>query len=204
MPTCTVPDAELGLLLDGFQARHSEQAKQFLSVVGPMLTRLAHRYARDLPSDLQEEVVQETFALLLRPNLARFDATRGTVQQYLIGFVLNAVTQIRTKYGRPRPTPKKDGVSPRKGPQIVALEEAPQKFQVTNNALSLHQKIAAQQVFEKASPVLQLVFERMCVQDEPQTRVAAHLGIDRFVLRRQVVAFAQEFAQQFTAIQSCA
>jgi len=80
MPACAVSDTELRLLLHGFQTRHPEQAEQFFTAVVPILRRLARRCAKNLSSDIHEEVVQETFARLLQPGLVRFDATRGTAQ----------------------------------------------------------------------------------------------------------------------------
>lgn len=200
MPACAISDAELGLLLHGFQARHPEQVEQFFTAVVPILRRLARRCAKNLPSDIHEEVVQETFARLLRPGLARFDATRGTVQQYLIGFVLNAMNRVQHSYGRRSHVPKKDDTLPASTPQVVPLDEAPQKFQAENPERSLHQRIAARQVFEKAPPILQIFFERVYFADEPQTQVAADLNMDRFALRRHMAAFARHF----TAAQLCA
>ena len=99
---------------------------------------------------MYEEVVQETCARLLQPGLVRFDATRGTVQQYLIGFVLNAVNRVQHSCGSRSHVPKKDDTLPTSTLQVVSLDKVPQKFQAENPEHSLHQKIAARQVFEKA------------------------------------------------------
>jgi len=85
----------------------------------------------------------------------------------------------------------KDDTPPVSTPEVVPLDKAPQKFQAENPEHSLHQKIAARQVFEKAPPILQIFFERVYFADEPQTQVATALNVDRFTLRRHMAAFAR-------------
>ncbi len=66
------PDA-LNRLLAGFVLRDEQAAEEFKKVGPPIVRGLARRFGPDLPADLVDEVVSETYVLLLGRPGRRFD-----------------------------------------------------------------------------------------------------------------------------------
>jgi DNA-directed RNA polymerase specialized sigma24 family protein len=196
MPACPISADEFGLLLHGFQAGDPESSEQFVTATFLTLQRLTHQYSRNLPDDLQKEIVQEALLRLLRRCLAPFDASRGTIQEYLVGVVWNAKQQVLKNYGvKQSRNAKKAATSPAPEPMTVSLDEVPQRLLVENPEFSLHNKIAVEQILAQASSTLRLVLERLCFAEESLTHIAASLGMDRFALRRRIVMFSRSFVE---------
>lgn len=69
--------------------------------LAPKVLAVSRRRARDLASDLHEEVLQQTFLVLLGKQPSDFDPNRGTALQFVTGLVMNAVRVIRSVYRAP-------------------------------------------------------------------------------------------------------
>jgi hypothetical protein len=198
MPSSQVadPDPALHSLLLGFRSRQPEPSEAFFEAVSSRLKATARRYLPDLPDDIQSEVVGETLLLLLQPNMAPFDASRGSAWNYIHGFALNAVSNVRSMYGRKR-IKKKGETEFRVSaiPQHISFEELGNGIPVKDPTVEYHEKIAAAEVLAKAPLITRFALERIYFDQQPRVRVAAELKIDRFALQRQLVTFANSFTE---------
>jgi DNA-directed RNA polymerase specialized sigma24 family protein len=196
MPASQVADAESALdsLLLGFQSRQTELSEAFVKAVSHRLRTTARRYLPDLPDDIQEELIGETLLLLLQPDLARFDASRGSAWNYIYGFALNAAKNIRSMYGRRRKREQDTAVAVTPTPQQVSLDEVSETIPA-KDPTEYQRRIAVEEVMAKAPPTMRVALERIYFDDQPRVRVAAELKIDRFVLQRQLVAFAKSYRE---------
>src|SRR5580692_10206823 len=95
----TTAEPELGFLLEAFQLSEPQLCDRFDEVARPILRRMAAKNGYGLPADAIEDVVQETFLALCAPKLLKFDSSRGTANQYLLGRVLNAVKTTQVAFG---------------------------------------------------------------------------------------------------------
>lgn len=87
-------------VLSGFLARDPMGLRDAPATLMPVIRGLACRLAADLVSaGFCDEVVAETFTLLLSPTGRSFDPGRGTSRQYLFGAVLTAAAAVRVQYG---------------------------------------------------------------------------------------------------------
>lgn len=198
MPASQVADAESALdsLLLGFQSRQTEPSEAFVKAVSHQLRTTARRYLPDLPDDIQEELIGETLLLLLQPDLARFDPSRGSVWNYIYGFALNAAKNIRSMYGRRRPQHERNAAVPMTPiPLQVSLEEVSETIPAEDPTEEYQRRLAVKEVLAKAPPTTRIALERIYFDDQPRVRVAAELKIDRFVLQRQLVAFAKSYRE---------
>jgi DNA-directed RNA polymerase specialized sigma24 family protein len=197
MPASQVADAESALdsLLLGFQSRQTELSEAFVKAVSHRLRTTARRYLPDLPDDIQEELIGETLLLLLQPDLARFDASRGSAWNYIYGFALNAAKNIRSMYGRRRKREQDTAVAVTPTPQQVSLDEVSETIPAKDPTEEYQRRIAVEEVMAKAPPTMRVALERIYFDDQPRVRVAAELKIDRFVLQRQLVAFAKSYRE---------
>jgi len=199
MPACeaTVREPDFAFLFFGFQSRDPELSRAFFDEVSPRLKRLARRYLQDLPQDIQDEVVGETLMLLLQPGRVAFDPIRGSPWEYVHGFALNAVKNLRTKYGRRRPVRKRNqkaGKETCTEAREVPLDELSDQVPAENLEEKLHNFILVRRVLGKASPTVRFALERIYFDGRPRTRVAEDLKMDRFALQRQMAAFAVSLA----------
>jgi hypothetical protein len=74
---------------------------QLVERFSPLLLRAARLHARDLPSALHAEVVQETLLTLTRWDEARFERSRLPVSGFLLSPVRNAAAKVRSAYRAP-------------------------------------------------------------------------------------------------------
>lgn len=197
MPASQVADAESALdsLLLGFQSRQTEPSEAFVKAVSHRLRTAASRYLPDLPDDIQEELIGETLLLLLHPDLARFDPSRGSAWNYIYGFALNAAKNIRSMYGRRRKRGQDASVQVTSAPQQVSLEELGEAILAKDPTEEYQRRIAVGEVLAKAPLTARIALERIYFDDQPRVRVAAELKVDRFTLQRQLVAFAKSFRE---------
>jgi hypothetical protein len=77
-------------------------------------------------------------------------------------------------------------------PRTISLKELSDepRYQET-----FYQQIAASEVLARASSTVRFALEKIYFDGEPRVRVAAQLGIDRFALNRQLLAFSDSFKE---------
>lgn len=182
------------LLMD-FLQRDPNALKEFPQVFNSRILRAARRVARDIPVDIQEEIVSQTFANLLTPARVQFDPSRGTAWQYLIGQILNAEQQVRRLYGfqiRRRNQPKAilESSEWTGQPRSISFEllEIPQ--QSPNNVAEIFERqFYIQTVLSKAPKTVASVLKQMYVYNKTQKQAIQTLGISRFSYYRKLKKF---------------
>src|SRR5438128_4116346 len=105
----------------------------------PYLTIVARRRARDLPDDLQGEIIAEVWTAVVLRGPASFNPLTITARDYISSFVKDATDRVRAAYRAPGERSRaRDGRRPRKGPAyvsdplrpaIMSLDELPEEEQ---------------------------------------------------------------------------
>lgn len=180
------PDALNGLLI-GFTLRHQEAAEQFKKVAPPIIRGLARRFGPDLPADLIDDVVSETYVILLGRSGRRFDPARGSAREFLFGIVGNAVKNVRANNRPPGlPTrPRKDEPELVEGPVIPfdeLLHSGTQRLLPDIRQVEAH--IDAHALLGKVAAVFAAALIAIHVRGENTTSVSRRLGVSRFQINR--------------------
>jgi hypothetical protein len=190
-----VAPAELETLYAGFLDRNPDQSELFIEEIAGFCRSLAKRYGWSLPEDIRAEVVGEACCALLAPGSRRFDPARGTMKEFLAGFVMNAVRRLRRVLypplsgveskteigdqlcGASGRVPTLDDVEFRKDcPRIEAEKD-------------MFKKIRSDEILSSAPAVVGMALRAVHVEDETFSNVANRLGVSRFKLKRQVDLF---------------
>jgi hypothetical protein len=179
------PTAEIQLtfLLEAYQLRTPQLSEEFEAASRPVLRRMAKKHGIGLPDDVQEEVVQEVFLALANPSLVRFDPARGTVNQYLLGRVLNAVKTVQVSQGLRRTGSDFESEPQREFVTVDGLE-FPASGGIQLGAM--HARELVKRMFSGLGAELQQACFRVWADEEPQARVALDLGMSRFALARKL------------------
>jgi DNA-directed RNA polymerase specialized sigma24 family protein len=160
---------------------------EFRKISAPVIRGLARRFGPDLPADLIDEVVSESYVLLLGNTGKNFQVSRGSAQKFLFGVVANAVKNVRAGY-RPPAVPsrprRKDTAADQ--PTIVPFDEVEHS---TGSRLlpDVHQADAAlylETVLAGITAVMAAAIIATYVHGEQVNRVASTLGVSRFQIRR--------------------
>jgi DNA-directed RNA polymerase specialized sigma24 family protein len=176
----------LDRLLAEFVRHDNDAALEFRRVAPPIIRGLARRFGPDLPADVIDEVVSETYLLLLGHAGAAFEARRGSAQKFLFGIVANAVKRVRASY-RAAASPTR----PRK--TSADSEQAVVPFDESQHGLGQRLLPDAQQVDAAADIALLLTgmtaplaiaIVAVHVDGHTVSRVARILGVSRFKIRR--------------------
>ncbi len=86
--------------LSEFLDRNPAALRDAPAVLTPVVRALVNRLAGDLVGvGLVDDVVSQTFMMLLLPTARHFDPTRGSAARYLYGVVLHATAEIRVQHG---------------------------------------------------------------------------------------------------------
>lgn len=198
MPADEIPGSgpDLEPFLRGYLARDPAASEALFQFLASPLRRLARRYLRDFPEDIQAEIVGETFALLLQFGGRGFKPTRGSAWNYIYGIALNAVKNIRAHNGHKRLKTRVDVSHPGSllappSRQELSLEELEKEPAVTSPEKQCDERIMVNQVLTKAPARVRFALEKIYFDEESRTTVAAELKIDRFTLHRELSAFSQ-------------
>jgi DNA-directed RNA polymerase specialized sigma24 family protein len=151
--------------------------------------------AGDLPVDLHDDVFQEALALLLAADSNAYDPTRGSPRQFFRLLLINAIRRVRVGFTPPGQQTRQRGKPPVPAdavPSVVPLElaAAVADTRAIEAFSSAEARIDVDLVLGSAPPVaaqgLRLVYlQEMSLQDAGRS-----LGLSRFALRREIVAFA--------------
>lgn len=96
-----VENPVLDELLARFVQNDPESDSEFRKLSKPIMRGLARRFGAGLPADLIDEVVSESFVLLLGGPGRAFDPQRGSARSFLFGIVQNAAQRVRAIYCPP-------------------------------------------------------------------------------------------------------
>jgi DNA-directed RNA polymerase specialized sigma24 family protein len=157
----------------------------------PVLFRLAARAALDLRSPaLIEDVVSTVFELLLRPTVRAFDPARGTATQFLYGYVLRAIAEVRSSHGAAAVKKQELRRQLHQDVRLVADDRQhgpwvlPDPMIAVDSRLDLARATAGQPV------PLRLAVWLIAEADPPLSKLAEAVGWDRTTLRRRLRAWA--------------
>jgi DNA-directed RNA polymerase specialized sigma24 family protein len=198
MPTATSPGNDL--LID-FLAGDPVARDVLPERIQRFLLKQARRLGRDLPDDLQEEVAQQAFENLLRQSPKSFDPDRSSALGFIKLLVRNAVYQVRAMYAPPGKRTRLQRVDRLK--EIVVFTAQPTTVQLEevdpDSTASADDPAKGAELRHDAAVVLRLAsipvrtgLVRVHLQEHTLQEVATNLGIDRFKLGRQMMAFADE------------
>ena len=178
------PDA-LTRLIVGFILRDEEAAEQFKKAAPPVIRGLARRFGPDLPADLIDDVVSETYVILLGRSGGGFDPTRGSAREFLFGIVGNAVKNVRA-------TNRPPGL-----PTRLRKNEALEAWTVPFDELlhsgvrpllpDIHQieaRIEARALLGTVASVFVAALIAIHVHGENASSVSRRLGVTRFQINR--------------------
>jgi DNA-directed RNA polymerase specialized sigma24 family protein len=180
---------------------------RIVAVFGKKLDQLASQTCRRyyLQNQEREEVVAETYQLLLNPDIVRFAPRRGKPEHYFKGLVQNAARKVMAQLGerRRKGMPASDaGTACRLGLQTEA--NAPPgvkgyRFIPTPRSPAEEAEIrdTVRFILGQAPLRVRKALE-LCYWEEWSFQgVAAHLGVSRFSLARKVRAFFDSIRSQF-------
>jgi hypothetical protein len=93
----SAPDLD-ALMLTAALSGNLDSLKDLKDRYRGRLLLLARRRAPELADDLQEEVVDETWTVVCCSPGLRYDPSRGSVWEFLVGLLLNAIKTVRDVY----------------------------------------------------------------------------------------------------------
>ncbi len=179
----TTAEPELAFLLEGYQLRDPDLAEKFDAAARPLLRRMAKKRGWGLAKDVIEEVVQEVFLALVNPAAVRFDPKRGTVRQYLMGRLLNAVKTVQIANGLRRAGSDFEEEGQR---EFVPLDDAtmPSANVIPFAAINARQLVG--KMFAGAGGDFREACLRVWGEGESQAAVADEMGLSRFAFARKL------------------
>jgi RNA polymerase sigma factor (sigma-70 family) len=170
---------------------------------GKLLKKIVNRACRNyhLHDQEREEVLAETYQQILNPDIARFAPHRGKPQHYFRGIVQNAARKVLTQ----RDARRRKGVPP-EGPGAVVAESSEDaggggRYRsiraLPSPAEDAECRDLVRFILEAASPRVRRALQ-LCYWDQwPLLSIAAHLGVSRFALAREIQAFFHEIIVRF-------
>lgn len=178
----------LDRLLAEFVRHDNDAALEFRRVAPPIIRGLARRFGPDLPADMIDEVVSETYLLLLGRAGSAFEASRGSAQKFLFGIVANAIKNVRAGYRPPASRTRQRKNRLASGPVQVV-----DSFEESEHGLGQRILPDAQQIDAAAdlavllsglTAVLAMAIVAIHVHGQDIRKVSRVLGVSRFQIRR--------------------
>lgn len=188
---------ELDRLLADFVRRDFQAARDFRRVASPIIRGLARRFGPHLPADLIDDVVSETYVLLLGRSGRRFDPRLGSARQFLFGVVQNAVKNVRAQY-RPAGFPSRYGEDHfAAAQQVVAFDESIYSTDSGIPIVQIESNIDLAKLLTGISTLLAAAIIAIYVHGEKSAIVARRLGVSRFQIYRTLQSIrAHAFSQR--------
>ncbi len=157
------------------------------------------RRAQDIPEDIWDDVIQETFCSLFK-KLSDFDPTRGKANQFVFGLFLNAEKKVRRMYGLSQHEVEIQYLSQESDRDELTLTDtlADPDNDTEPSAERLHIKETARNIVDQskisAPAFIKEAIQLLATKDElSMSQVAVQLGVDRVTLTRQIRAWAVHY-----------
>jgi len=177
-------------LLASFVLGDIEASDEFRKVAPPVIRGLARRFGPDLPADLIDEVVSETYLLLLGAPGRGFDRTRGSARQFLFGIVRNAVTNVRATNRPPGLRTRRRKDDPATGAQVVPFDEllhgAAQRFLPDSHHVEA--RLDVEKLLGAVTAVVATAIIGIHLRGESASSVSRRLSVSRFQIDRALRA----------------
>ena len=176
----------LDRLLAEFVRHDQDAALEFRRVAPPIIRGLARRFGPDLPADVIDEVVSETYLLLLGRAGAAFEASRGSAQKFLFGIVANAVKSVRASYRPPASRTRQHIGRPGSEKVVVPFEESQHGLgqRILPDARQVDAAADVAVLLSGLTAVLAIAIVAIHIDGQDINKVARALGVSRFQIRR--------------------
>lgn len=182
------------LLLRGFLRNDVPAVEEFSRVAGPTVRAFARRFGRDLPADRIDEVVSETYLILLEGLGSKFDSNHGTgsVRSLLFWAVKRAVQRIRAQYAQAgsRTRRKTGEPAPLRAIGFDHVYDEAKIAKVDGVLGQVELEHDAQTVINAASATIAAALIAIYFRNRRIADVAKELGVSRFKLHRDLATFA--------------
>jgi DNA-directed RNA polymerase specialized sigma24 family protein len=176
-----------------------------VDIFGKKISELTGRTCRRYYLNRQEQgdVLSESYQQLFNPEITRFVASRGTPKHYFKGLVQNAARKIMAQLGKRRRNAEayeRPSCEPHQAPNArgrTGSGPVPVALRSPADEAELHDTAAF--ILAQATPHVRQALELRYWHEWPFSRIAAHLGISRFALRRQLDAFFESMNARLCA-----
>ncbi len=177
--------------LQGFLARDPSSYQDFPFLIYPQLRRMAEQLAPDIPTDLQEDIVNETWVKLLEKSPTHYDVHRGSERPY-IGLVMrDAVKRVRANY-RPPGSLSRQRRQQELQSAISFEDQIERGVQFVNDQqASVEDRCLATEILTHMDKPTAEALLRVYVRGERVQEVAAVQGRNRFQVSRDMKAAIQ-------------
>jgi len=173
------------------------RAHEFLNLLQrPVRAFCAHK-AFDLPVDVHDEVLGETFLLLKSPGRTAFDPSRGSAESFLYFAVKSALRNVRADYGR-RIAASGDTDAVLAEVELLPLHDEIADPQAPETRL--HLVIRSYQVLNCVDESMRSLLSRIYLDGEEQGPVLLEAGLDRFSFNRR----CRQIGREIVALGRCA
>jgi DNA-directed RNA polymerase specialized sigma24 family protein len=158
------------------------------------LTRLARRHAPDLPLDLHEEIVQETWQLVLARGKESFIAAAVEPEAYLSQVLRNAVEGVRSNNrpagtaSRSHPADVREAIVDEQ-PEKADSWESERQFKSEERAMEI--RLDIELFAAKAQPPVAAALTAMLIRGLTMTEAACDVGLTRQTLGRRLQPLRQ-------------
>jgi DNA-directed RNA polymerase specialized sigma24 family protein len=186
---CTVSASELLAAITGSAATASKIYRR----VFPRLRRLARRHAPSLPPDLHDEIVQETWLLVVRRGAEVFVDAGATADVYLAMVLRNAVEVVKAN-NRPAGTPSRP--TPTKTAAVAVdldngVENGASMAQFRSERIETEIRLDIALFAAKAEPQVARALALMLDDGLPISSAASGVGMSRQTLYRRLIGLRQ-------------
>jgi RNA polymerase sigma factor (sigma-70 family) len=176
------------------------QAQYFPTTARPLMKTFARRAAPELPADVQDEVVSQSFEYLIQSK-AQFQPERGSAKAFLKVLTRQAVRKIRADYCPPGRRTRPDRHDRRQQkPKIVSLSDINENVLVNRDAVdeldtNCEVKAILRRAPEKVARALVLIY----FAGERVSSAARAVGMSRFALSREIARFMRAVRERGAA-----
>jgi hypothetical protein len=197
--TETVGSSDLDSSLPGFLSGDPIAIDIFFPLAQRYLLKLANKLAPELPVDIREEIVSQTYVNLLGQSGKRFDPTRGQAKAFLRGLLLNAVRQVRANYCPPgrqtrlRGRAEKSEFNLKQSTVTISLDVEVIELVAPQGALAIEASCDAHTILDSASPLVASGLKRICFYGDTRKEAAEILCVPLWQLKNEILAFQRQW-----------
>jgi RNA polymerase sigma factor (sigma-70 family) len=178
-----------------FQSGDPQAADEFQRVIRPYLTNLARKVGRQLPDDIQEEIVQQTCLDLLGNSKMKFDPGRANAKKFLVLAVRNAFRKVRADYcppGSPTRPAKLDSRAEDRKYVVLSIDELPDSAYPNSSHEQTVRRCEVASILRLAPEPVAVALERIHYSGDALSEIAEDLNMSRFRLSRQISAYCEK------------
>lgn len=176
--------------LENFLSEQPGSDAALRGFLSPLVFKYCARHASTMPIDLREDVLQETFLVLVGRGQGSYDGGRDSSTGYVYNAVRTALQSIRRRSGWTKT-------------QRETIEEIADLDALPDNAATARQedaRIMAREVLAVAGPLFGALLWKVYAEGESQEVALAGSGLSRFAFDRR----RRAVAQSVTALGRCA